>query len=72
MNWNLLIRQSHRWISMAFMVIGAAIFVAQGLGQQPAPWVFFVPLLPLFLMAVTGMYMFVLPYVAKGRTGPAK
>ena len=69
MNWNGLIRQTHRWLSVLFMVVVASIFVAQGLGKTPVQWVYFLPLGPLFLMAVTGIYLFVLPYVAKGRGG---
>jgi hypothetical protein len=31
-------------------------------------WVFYVPLLPLFLLMFTGLYMFALPYATKRRT----
>ena len=44
------IRQFHRWISIIFTVIVAAIFTTLGLGQQPAQWVFLLPLLPLGLL----------------------
>ena len=67
MNWNVWIRQFHRWISIAFTVTVIANFVAVGLGEPPA-WVVYSPLLPLFLLLFTGLYMFVLPYVAKGRS----
>ena len=66
MNWNNWIRQSHRWLSIAFTVTVIANFVAMGLGQPPA-WVVYAPLLPLFLLLFTGLYMFVLPYAAKWR-----
>lgn len=59
------IRQFHRWISIIFTVIVAAIFTTLGLGQQPAQWVYFLPLLPLGLLMLTGLYLFVLPYTAK-------
>jgi hypothetical protein len=36
-----------------------------GLGKEPAYWVYLSPLLPLFLLLFTGLYMFVLPYAAK-------
>ena len=37
-----------------------------GLGEPPA-LVVYSPLLPLFLLLFTGLYMFVLPYAAKLR-----
>ena len=70
MNWNKWIRQIHRWLSIAFTVTVIANFVALGVGQgQPAAWVTYSPLLPLALLLLTGLYMFVLPYAAKGRSG---
>ena len=66
MNWNNWIRQSHRWLSIAFTVTVIANFVAMGLGQPPS-WVVYAPLLPLFLLLFSGLYMFVLPYAAKWR-----
>ena len=39
-----------------------------GLGEPPA-WVVYSPLLPLFLLLFTGLYMFVLPYGAKWHGG---
>jgi hypothetical protein len=59
------IRQFHRWVSIVFVVVVACIFAAQGLGQKPAMWVYLSPLLPLALLALTGLYMFVLPYTRK-------
>lgn len=64
MNWNDWIRQIHRWMSIIFTVVVIAIFIALGLGKQPAEWVYFLPLFPLFVLLPTGLYMFVLPYVA--------
>jgi ABC-type polysaccharide/polyol phosphate export permease len=61
------IRQFHRWTSIVFALVVAAIFAMLGLGQQPAQWLYYVPLLPLFLLFVTGLYMFFLPYAAKMR-----
>ena len=68
MNWNNWIRQFHRWLSIAFTVTVIANFVAMGLGEAP-PWVVYSPLLPLFLLLFTGLYMFGLPYAIKGRIG---
>ena len=72
MNFNALIRTTHRWVSIAFVVVVIAIFVTLGLGQQPAQWVYFVPLAPLAFLALTGLYMFALPYVAKARSAPVR
>ena len=66
MNWNTSIRQIHRWLSIAFTATVIANFVAMALGEPPA-LVVYSPLLPLFLLLFTGLYMFVLPYTAKLR-----
>lgn len=68
MSWSKGVRQSHRWLSIIFTAIVAAIFIAQGTGVAPAEWVYLLPLAPLALLAVTGLYMFALPYAA-GRRG---
>jgi cellulose synthase/poly-beta-1,6-N-acetylglucosamine synthase-like glycosyltransferase len=68
LNWNTWIRQSHRWLSIAFTLTVIANFVAMSVGQPPA-WVVYAPLLPLFLLLFTGLYMFALPYVAGARRG---
>ena len=60
-----LMRQSHRWLSIIFTATVIANFVAMALGEPPA-LVVYSPLPPLFLMLVTGLYMFVLPYLVKG------
>lgn len=62
-----LIRQVHRWTSIAFTAVVLAIFAMLGLGMQPAQWVYLLPLAPLFVLAVTGLYMFALPYLARRR-----
>jgi len=64
LNWNCWVRQFHRWLSIAFTLTVIANFVAMGLGEPPA-WVVYSPLLPLFLLLFSGLYMFVLPYAAK-------
>ena len=67
MSWSPKIRQIHRWLSMIFTAVVAAIFIVLGLGRQPAQWVYYLPLFPLALLWLTGLYMFVLPYLANGR-----
>ena len=66
MNWSKWIRQIHRWLSIAFTATVVANFVAMGLGEPPT-LVVYSPLLPLFLLLFTGLYMFMLPYAAKLR-----
>ena len=66
LNWNARIRQFHRWTAIAFTVSVIATFVALA-QEQPIVWVSYVPLLPLALLAITGLYMFALPYLAKRR-----
>ncbi len=66
MNWSKWVRQIHRWTSIAFTVTVIICFVA--LAVSLPFWVFYVPLLPLFLLMFTGLYMFALPYATKRRT----
>ena len=68
MNWNKWLRQIHRWLSIAFTVAVIVNIVALGQGQ-PAVWVGLLALLPLALLLLSGLYLFVLPYAAKGRSG---
>lgn len=68
MNWNHWIRQSHRWISIVFTLTVLINFAA--LTQEAPPlWLNFLPLPPLFLLLFSGLYLFALPYAAKGRSG---
>ena len=70
MNWNKWVRQTHRWLSIAFTLAVIANIVALAVGQkQPAAWVTYSPLLPLALLLFTGLYLFVLPYATKWRSG---
>ena len=68
MNWNKWIRQIHRWLSIIFTLTVVANFTAMGLGEAPS-WIVYSPLLPLFLLLFTGLYLFVLPYATKWRSG---
>lgn len=58
------IRQTHRWISMAFTLTVMANFAVRIQGEPPA-WVTYSPLAPLALLLLTGLYLFVLPYLGK-------
>jgi hypothetical protein len=68
MNWNKWIRQIHRWLSIAFTLSVIATFVALA-QKEPVVWMSYVPLAPLALLLLTGLYMFVLPYATKWRSG---
>ncbi len=63
------IRQSHRWLAMVFTATVIANFAVRAVGEPPA-WITYSPLPPLFLMLLTGLYMFALPYVAKRSVRP--
>ena len=69
MTGNSWIRQTHRWLSIAFTVAVIANFVvlARGGGQTPPAWVTYSPLAPLALLLLTGLYLFALPYSATWR-----
>lgn len=67
MNRKILLRQIHQWTSTIFAMIVALIFIVMGLGQEPAAWVYFLPLPPLAVLMLTGLYMFFLPYASKRR-----
>jgi hypothetical protein len=59
-------RQIHRWLSIIFTVTVIANFATMAFGQPPA-WVVYAPLLPLFLLLFSGLYLFVLPYTTNRR-----
>lgn len=61
------IRQTHRWLSIAFT--GAVIInvIAMAMKTQ-AVWVGLLALFPLILLMFSGLYLFALPYTAKWRS----
>ena len=65
---NPLVRQIHRWLSMAFTAgfIANSVVIATAKGE-PAFWVYLLALIPLFGLFGTGLYLFVLPYLTKAR-----
>jgi heme A synthase len=67
LNWNKWVRQSHRWLSIAFTVAVIVNFVAV-LQKKYTFWVGLLALLPLALLLFTGLYLFVLPYATKWRS----
>ena len=67
MNWDKWIRKFHRWLSVAFTLSVVVTFIA--LAQKPPiVWVSYVPLAPLGLLLVTGLYLFLVPYLNKWRS----
>lgn len=67
MNWNIWVRQLHRWLSIAF-TLAVIVNLAAMIWQEQAVWVGLLALLPLVLLLLSGLYMFVLPYAAKSRS----
>lgn len=60
------IRQTHRWVSIVFTL--AVLVNVAVMGREDAPvWVGFLALVPLVFLLISGLYLFVLPYLAKGR-----
>jgi hypothetical protein len=67
-NWNNWIRQTHRWISIAFTLAVIINGIAVSLKKYTG-WVGLLAGVPLALLLLTGLYLFVLPYAAKRRGG---
>ncbi|THD58057.1 hypothetical protein [Phenylobacterium sp.] len=61
-------RQIHRWLSIVFtagVVINFTTYTVMGKGHAPPFWVNLLALIPVFLLLITGLYLFVLPYVVR-------
>ncbi len=68
MDWNKRVRQIHRCVAVIFMLAFVINTVAVVLGKY-TPAVGYLAVLPLFVLLPTGLYMFILPYAAKWRSG---
>lgn len=68
MNWNRWVRQTHRWLSIAFTVAVIVNIVAVAAGRYDDR-VGLLAVLPLALQLLTGLYLFVLPYAVEWRSG---
>jgi hypothetical protein len=68
LNWNRWIRQTHRWLSIVFTVAVIINGVAVVEGKYNSR-LGLMAVAVLALMWITGMYLFVLPYAAKWRSG---
>jgi hypothetical protein len=64
---NTLIRQLHRWVSMAFMVAVLVNLAAMSQGINSI-WVGLLALVPLIVLMVSGTVMFIQPYAAQRRS----
>ena len=68
MNWNKWVRQTHRWLSIAFTVAVIVNIVAIALKKYTNS-VGLLAVVPLALQFFTGLYLFVLPYATKLTSG---
>ncbi|MCT7663025.1 hypothetical protein [Shinella kummerowiae] len=68
MNWNMRIRQVHRWLSIIF-TLAVLVNIAAMTQREPALWIGLLALFPLILLLASGLYMFALPYAARWRQG---
>ena len=68
LNWNKWVRETHRWLSIAFTVAVIVNIVAV-LQKKYSVWVGLLALLPLASLLLTGLYLFVLPYATKWGSG---
>ena len=67
MNWNKWIRQTHRWLSVAFTV-AVLINLAAVLKGRYTNSLGLLAVAVLALQFFTGLYLFVLPYASKWRS----
>jgi hypothetical protein len=61
------IRATHRWLGMSLIALTIINAITFAIGQ-PQPWLYYLPLLPLFLSMLSGLYMFVMTYVRKSKS----
>ncbi len=62
------IRQFHRWVS-AFFVLSVIATTVALTRPDPIQWMAYLPLFPLALLALSGVFLFVAPYLPKRRAG---
>jgi hypothetical protein len=65
-NWNNWVRQTHRWLSMAFTVAVIVNIVAVTQGKYTVR-LGLLAVFPLAFLIGTGLYLFALPYATKWR-----
>ena len=64
LNWNKWVRQTHRWLSIAFTVTVIVNIVAV-VQKKYTSSVGLLAVFPLALLLFTGLYLFVLPHATK-------
>ena len=69
MNWSKWARQIHRWLSILFTATVLVNLAVLGQDESTRLKVAYLPLFPLVLLLLTGLYLFVLPYLTRRRTG---
>lgn len=74
MTWNERVRTTHRWFAIVFTVGVVVNMVALGQvdpahPEAPPMWVGLSALIPLALLEFSGLYLFVLPYAIRWRSG---
>ena len=69
MHWNTWVRQVHRWLSIAFTAAVVVNVITLLVPERQTVWVGLLALLPLAVLLFTGLYLFVLPYATKWRSG---
>lgn len=62
------LRQIHRWTSIVFTVSIIVTIIAL-VQEEPLVWVSYVPLFPLAVLLLTGLYLFALPHATGWRLG---
>lgn len=65
--WSVWMRQSHRWLSVAFTITVLVNFAALGQSASVRQMVAYLPLIPLAVLFLSGAYLFALPYLARRR-----
>lgn len=68
MSWSQAIRPIHRWLSIAFTVAVLVNSVAVARNAYTL-WVGLLALIPLAGLLLTGVYLFVLPFLTTWRSG---
>ena len=66
MNWNKWVRQTHRWLSIAFTLAVIVNIVAVAMRRYTFG-TGLLALIPLALLLFTGLYLFALPYTMRWR-----
>ncbi|MFN8669928.1 MAG: hypothetical protein U0164_22285 [Gemmatimonadaceae bacterium] len=66
MSWDRTIRESHRWVSLAFTGGVIANLVALW-GKQQSTIIGLLALIPLIILLLSGLYLFVRPFLLRRR-----